>query len=41
VNYYFPAKGTMIFLNYIMKTEKGDGNEVDNDQVLIQFQIAF
>ena len=38
-NYYFPAQGSMVFLNYMIRTE--EGTSIDNDLILLQFQISF
>ena len=38
-NIYSPAKGTMIYINYITKME--ETVDIDDDVVQIQFQVSF
>lgn len=39
INYYIPNSGTMLFLDYVRKMELA--NDIPNDEILLQFQIAF
>jgi hypothetical protein len=41
LNYYLDGPNSMFYLNYIIKTDEDDAVEIDDNQLLLQYQIMF